>query len=135
MRRRLQSFRQRLALSANSPRPLRELQRMFHRPRLPRRRLCARASEPAVSLEINSLTMNRLFQRSSRHEEALTNLRSAICDLRIARRLARKSQFVNRKLLGLLAILLSAFASVAEQRFPPPDFTETNHQVPGASTP
>lgn len=79
--------------------------------------------------------MNRLLQRSSRREEALTNLRFTIYDLRVARQLARKSYVVNRKLIGLLAFLLFAFVSLAAQRFPPPDFTDTNHQIPATATP
>src|SRR4030095_3182896 len=35
-------------------------------------------------------------------------------------------------MLFLLSVAANAFA---EQRFPPPDFTDTNHQVPGTTTP
>lgn len=42
----------------------------------------------------------------------------------------------NRSLLFLLATLaLLAFTSFAEPRFPPPDFTETGHQLPITATP
>ena len=35
----------------------------------------------------------------------------------------------------LIVLLLTLLAALAEQRFPPPDFTETNHQIPITSTP
>jgi ferredoxin len=38
--------------------------------------------------------------------------------------------------LGIVAFLLVCSGSLlAEQRFPPPDFVETNHQLPGTTTP
>jgi len=42
---------------------------------------------------------------------------------------------VGIKLIIFSSLLLLAFTSFAEQRFPPPDFTETNHQIPVTSTP
>ncbi len=38
-------------------------------------------------------------------------------------------------LLALVMFILSAWSAVAEQRFPPPDFTETGHQLPVMTTP
>ncbi|TAK96209.1 MAG: 4Fe-4S binding protein [Verrucomicrobia bacterium] len=72
----------------------------------------------------------------------MSDLRFTIYDLRVLTQVARKSCIVHRKYLrrlgstGLLAfsLLLNTIAN-AEQRFPPPDFTETNHQVPITSTP
>lgn len=54
----------------------------------------------------------------------------------------RKSEIVNRKsgsslaaLFALLFIALSLGSALAEQRFPPPEFSETNHQIPTTTTP
>jgi len=70
------------------------------------------------------------------------DLRFTIYDLRASRRFARISYIVYRKwirlLLGLLAlssVLLACFPAWAEQRFPPPDFSETGHQLPITTTP
>ena len=38
-------------------------------------------------------------------------------------------------LASLVSLLLFTFSSLAEQRFPPPDFTETNHLIPTTTTP
>lgn len=38
-------------------------------------------------------------------------------------------------LVGLLFIFLAALPALAEPRFPPPDFVETNHQIPETTTP
>jgi len=38
-------------------------------------------------------------------------------------------------LTGLLLLLVSTLSGLAESRFPPPDFMETNHQVPDPTTP
>ncbi len=72
----------------------------------------------------------------------MSDLRFAIYDLRVSSVCARKSYIVNRKLLRLLlgaAFLalahLQNIPAFAESRFPPPDFTETNHQIPITSTP
>ncbi len=55
---------------------------------------------------------------------------------------SRNSEIVNRKWPGAIQLLLMAlFLSVSfgsalgEQRFPPPEFTETNHQQPATTTP
>jgi len=40
-----------------------------------------------------------------------------------------------RAALLLIVVLLFPFATIAEQRFPPPDFTETNHLIPTTTTP
>src|SRR5947209_3273651 len=38
--------------------------------------------------------------------------------------------------LAVVALLFTGFSTTfAEQRFPPPDFTETNHQIPITATP
>jgi NosR/NirI family transcriptional regulator, nitrous oxide reductase regulator len=79
--------------------------------------------------------MNSVLHRNSRREEALTDLRFTIYDLRNAWPLARKSKTVNRKWLGFVAVVFFALTSFAEQRFPPPDFSETNHQLPITATP
>ncbi len=70
------------------------------------------------------------------------DLRFTIYDLRAVSQVARKSYIVYRKLLltfrtvVLLAIvLLQSISTHAQQRFPPPDFTDTNHQIPVTSTP
>ncbi len=42
---------------------------------------------------------------------------------------------VNATMLAFAIFALTTFPSLAEQRFPPPDFTETNHQLPVTSTP
>ena len=73
----------------------------------------------------------------------MSDLRFTIYDLRGQFQLARKSYIANRKwlrpflkLLLLVAIvLLPSIATFAQQRFPPPDFTETNHQIPITTTP
>lgn len=43
--------------------------------------------------------------------------------------------FDGRWLLLVLPLVLLAVSAVAEQRFPPPDFVETGHQLPGTTTP
>ena len=71
----------------------------------------------------------------------MSDFRFTIYDLRVADRLARKSHIVSRKWRRLSALatigiaLLLNFAALAEPRFPPPDFSETNHQLPVTSTP
>jgi len=86
--------------------------------------------------------MNRVLQRSSRREEALSDLQFTLCDLRASQQTTRKSYIVNRKwvrlLLGLLTPVFLLFLNIsafAEPRFPPPDFVETNHQLPVTTTP
>ncbi len=70
------------------------------------------------------------------------DLRFTICGLRAAHPTTRKSYIVNRKLLRLLlgvvtlaTLPLVNLSSLAESRFPPPDFSETNHQLPFTTTP
>lgn len=70
------------------------------------------------------------------------NFRFSISDLRALHRFARKSYIVDCKWLrSLLAVgslatsLLFNTPAIAEQRFPPPDFTETGHQLPITTTP
>ncbi len=62
------------------------------------------------------------------------DLRFRIYDLRAVCRVARKSDIVNRKcvrlVLALAMFLISVTTSPAEPRFPPPDFSETQHQLP-----
>ncbi|MEK7707353.1 MAG: 4Fe-4S binding protein, partial [Verrucomicrobiota bacterium] len=86
--------------------------------------------------------MNRLLHRNSRREEALSDLRFTICDLRAFRHFARQSSIVNRqslrKLLAIVSfavVILQNISALAEQRFPPPDFSETGHQLPITTTP
>lgn len=42
---------------------------------------------------------------------------------------------VRLPILAVLLLLMSAFQGFGEPRFPPPDFTETNHQIPVTTTP
>jgi len=64
-------------------------------------------------------------------------------DLRDAGCFARKSYIVNRNWLRLLlgrgvivlTFALLVFSAAAERRFPPPDFSETQHELPVATTP
>ncbi|MBI3851889.1 MAG: 4Fe-4S binding protein [Verrucomicrobia bacterium] len=86
--------------------------------------------------------MSRLLHRISRRVEEMSHLRFTIYDLRVFRQFARKWYIINRKLLWLLqivvtlvAVQLTSISAIAEQRFPPPDFTETNHQLPITTTP
>jgi NosR/NirI family transcriptional regulator, nitrous oxide reductase regulator len=65
-----------------------------------------------------------------------------IYDLRTRGPEARKSYIVYRKWLRLLLsaacltfVLLASVSALAEPRFPPPDFTETNHELPAIATP
>jgi len=71
-------------------------------------------------------------------EQGLENLRYTICDLRASAPSARKSYIVYRKCWALLgALLLFSLltgVSLAEQRFPPPDF-EGGHKLPVTTTP
>ncbi|HEY5915567.1 MAG TPA: 4Fe-4S binding protein [Verrucomicrobiae bacterium] len=57
--------------------------------------------------------------------------RSAIREAGKFETFARKSKL----LVLLLFICLPAMSSFSEQRFPPPEFTETNHQLPATTTP
>src|SRR6185295_17532965 len=43
----------------------------------------------------------------------------------------------GRQMIALVMLFLVSLASsaLAEQRFPPPDFTDTNHQIPVTATP
>jgi NosR/NirI family transcriptional regulator, nitrous oxide reductase regulator len=86
--------------------------------------------------------MNRLLHRRSRRGEALSDFRLSTFDLRASRQAARISCIVCRKLLRLLLglvalslVLLTNLPAWAEQRFPPPDFSETGHQLPVTTTP
>ena len=67
------------------------------------------------------------------------DLRFTIYDLRAARRFVRKLHIVNRNwlrvALTLAILLISVGATLAEPRFPPPDFSETQHQLPVTTTP
>jgi NosR/NirI family nitrous oxide reductase transcriptional regulator len=65
------------------------------------------------------------------------NLRFTIYDLRTACRFARKSYIENRKWLCLTLALffISVSTPLAEPRFPPPDFSETQHQLPVTTMP
>jgi len=67
------------------------------------------------------------------------DLRLAIYDLRAGGRFVRKSYIANRKwprlALAVALFLLSLTPAPAEQRFPPPDFSETQHQLPATTTP
>jgi NosR/NirI family transcriptional regulator, nitrous oxide reductase regulator len=72
----------------------------------------------------------------------MSDSRFTIYDIRTRGLKARISYIVNRKWFRLLlSVGLLAFAflatvpAFAESRFPPPDFTETNHQIPTTSTP
>ena len=75
-------------------------------------------------------------------EEARSDLRFTIFELRGEHQSVRKSYIVNRKLprlsfavvVGLFLLLLN-FSTFADQRFPPPDFTESGHQLPVTATP
>lgn len=48
---------------------------------------------------------------------------------------ARKSYIVNCKWLALAAVLVFAMTVFAEQRFPPPDFQQSGHELPDTTTP
>jgi len=72
----------------------------------------------------------------------MCDLRFTIYDLRAFHRFVRKSYIVNRKLLRVLltvvsfaVVLCQNTSTLAEQRFPPPDFSETGHQLPITTTP
>lgn len=66
-------------------------------------------------------------------------LRFPISGLRAAVRFVRKAHVANRNWLRLvltLAVLhIGLAAAPAEPRFPPPEFTETQHQMPATTTP
>jgi polyferredoxin len=61
--------------------------------------------------------MKTLLHRGSRREEVLSRLGAGV------------------KLITFLALLLLGFNAPAGQRFPPPDFTETNHPIPITTMP
>jgi len=42
---------------------------------------------------------------------------------------------LTRAVVALVLLCLATLSSLAEQRFPPPDFVETNHQIPATATP
>lgn len=65
------------------------------------------------------------------------DLRFPICDFRAVGGFVCAFRLVNRKwLLPALALFLLGLAPApAEQRFPPPDFSETHHQLPATTTP
>jgi NosR/NirI family transcriptional regulator, nitrous oxide reductase regulator len=69
------------------------------------------------------------------------DLRFTICDLCKCRPLGRKSDIVNRKLsrlltgLGATCLVTLLQLSALAQRFPPPDFVDTNHQLPVTAVP
>ncbi|HMP84747.1 MAG TPA: hypothetical protein PKA41_18800, partial [Verrucomicrobiota bacterium] len=72
----------------------------------------------------------------------MSDLRITTYDLRGERHAAHKSYIVNRKWLRLLLsaallalVLLASVHAFAEPRFPPPDFSETNHELPSTTTP
>ena len=47
----------------------------------------------------------------------------------------RHSSFVIRHSLCLLVLLFTTHLAFSEARFPPPEFSETNHQLPGTTVP
>lgn len=72
----------------------------------------------------------------------MSDLRFTIYDLRACCQFVRKSYIANRKwlrrLLGFTMFCLTFLLPIshaADARFPPPDFSETNHQIPITSTP
>lgn len=72
----------------------------------------------------------------------MSDLRFTIYDLRVAGPVVRKSYLANRKWLRpvlmviMVAVaLLQTIPASAEPRFPPPDFSETNHELPTTTTP
>jgi len=72
----------------------------------------------------------------------MIDFRFTIYDLRASHVRSGKSHLANRSLfrpfLSVAVLALALLQNVpvfAESRFPPPDFTETNHQIPITSTP
>lgn len=86
--------------------------------------------------------MNRLLHRDDPREEARSDLRFVINGLRVSPQFVGGSYIAIRRCLrplltvALLAVtLLPWIPAFAESRFPPPDFSETNHQLPVTTTP
>jgi NosR/NirI family nitrous oxide reductase transcriptional regulator len=73
--------------------------------------------------------MNRLSFCSSRGEEAPTEGRFK------ASLLTSAATWLSGRTFVLLVVLLIPLGALAEPRFPPPDFSETHHQVPTPTTP
>src|SRR5688572_11937642 len=137
MCRRLQPIRQRFALPPDPPRSLRALQRMRHRPHVPNRRLPSRARQAAVSAQDhpralsqpNCMSLQGEKEKGRKGEKVSTPSRGNSPFLPF-------SSAPFRFWLFLIAVMLvQVVPAFAESRFPPPDFTETNHLIPTTTTP
>src|SRR5512140_2405507 len=117
----LQPVWQWLVVPAGAARSLRELQRVRHLQSLRRRRFPPCSGQPAIPAEDDEPLM-------------IPDLRSKTGRALSPEAPAPMLQSL-RSLLLLLLVSFSLASALAEQRFPPPEFTETNHQQPATTTP